>query len=228
MSIMINLLPDVRQAKLRERRRRQLVSGVSVMVWAVCGGIIVLLAVYSTGQKVLIASLTGSIAKDESTMRGINRLPEALTAADHLSSLPKLYDQRNFFSKFFARYEQAAPTDVTLTSVAVDASNTLVVDGIGTSYASVAKLARALAASNVTLGSSAQTTNDPYFSSVLIANIASEGNGVTFTINAVVGASAIAAPTPSPSASPSASPSPSPSSSPSTSPSSSPGATNGN
>ena len=53
MSILINLLPDLRQARLEDGRRKQLVTGVSVSIWVVCGGLLVLLSIYEGGQKIL-------------------------------------------------------------------------------------------------------------------------------------------------------------------------------
>src|SRR4249919_3959872 len=99
MSILINLLPDLRQAKLKERRRRQLVSGISVLVWSICGGVVLLLVIFSTGQKVMIHNLDNSIEQKKNELTAMTDLPEALTAADHLNSLhgvggqPGLYDK---------------------------------------------------------------------------------------------------------------------------------------
>jgi Tfp pilus assembly protein PilN len=190
MGILINLLPDLRQAKLRERRRLQLVAGVSVMIWVVCGAVIVLMSLYVAGQKVIINNLTNSINSEKRQLSEVPNLIEAFTAEQHLASLPGLYSQRVFMTKFFDAYTQANPQDVTLNSMAVDQSNMLTVSGSGKNYAAVAKLARALEAANVKVGSGAKATNAPYFTNVQIVTVRNSGagannkTGVQFSIEA--------------------------------------------
>jgi Tfp pilus assembly protein PilN len=184
MSILINLLPDIRQAKLRERRRRQLVSGISILVWSICGGLVLLLGIFSTGQKVIIRNLDNSIESKKNELKAMTDLPAALTAADHLKSLPELYDKRVYFTNFFKAYEAASPTDVTLQSLSVDASNVVAAKGVARSYAAVAKLARAVEGYNVTVGPDAKSSNTPYFSDVSLQNVSQDTTGVAFTLNA--------------------------------------------
>jgi Tfp pilus assembly protein PilN len=179
VSILVNLLPDLRQAKLKERRRRQLVAGVSVMIWVVCGGIIILMAFVVAGQKVVINNLTGSINKEKQDLSAVPNIIDAYTAEQHLASLPGLYAQRVYLTKFFDAYTQANPQDVTLTSMTIDQSNNLTVNGAGKTYAAVAKLARALAAANVTVGTGAQSSNTPYFTNVQITSVQNSGAGTT-------------------------------------------------
>lgn len=192
MSILVNLLPDLRQAKLRERRRRQLVAGVSVTVWVVCGVVIVLMSLYVAGQKVIINNLTNSINSEKNQLAGVPNIIDAYTAEQHLASLPGLYGQRVYMTKFFDSYTQANPQEVTLSSMTVDQSNMLTVMGTGKSYASVAKLARALAAANVTVGTGANSSNSPYFTNVQITTVRNDGttvgnkSGVQFSITATL------------------------------------------
>jgi Tfp pilus assembly protein PilN len=183
VSILINLLPDTRQAKLREKRRRQMVGGVSVLVWIVCGGIVALMTIYELGQTALIAGHTKSINDNKTKLQAVPGLMDALTAQQHLASLPGLYDKRAYMTKFLQAYTDVNPTDVTLSSMALDGQNALVVRGSAKTYASVAKLARALEAANVKIGPNAAEGNTPYFASVAIADVASASNGVGFTLN---------------------------------------------
>ncbi len=189
MSILINLLPDVRQAKLKERQRRQLVSSVSVMIWVVCGGVLALMFAYSLGQKAVIGVNTTDISRKKQQLEAVPGLLDALTAQQHSASLPQLYGQRVFLTKFFAAYGAANPSDVTLTAMTLDSRNALVVSGFGKTYASVAKLARALEASNVAVGEGATATNSPYFTAVTITSVSNTSTrGVTFSLSATLGA----------------------------------------
>jgi Tfp pilus assembly protein PilN len=187
MSILINLLPDVRQAKLQERHRRQLATGLSITAWVICASLVVVMILYVAGQKVVINSLTSNISNKESQLQAIPDLTDALTAEQHLASLSSLYNQRVYMSKFFQAYEAASPTNVTLNSMNIDDQNNLTINGTSNTYASVAKLARALEDSNVTLGAGASTSNTPYFSDVNITSVGSASGGIGFTISAVLG-----------------------------------------
>jgi Tfp pilus assembly protein PilN len=186
MSVLVNLLPDIRQAKLRERRRRQLVSGVAVVTWAVCGGIIVLLTVYVAGQKVAIGVLSNSINDKTKQLKSISGLPDALTAQQHMAALPGLYEKRVYVTKFFDAYTASSPTDITLDSMKIDAGNTLLVTGKGRTFAAVAKLDRALEASNVKVGKDSSASNEPYFTDVSIGSADNGAAGVSFTIHATL------------------------------------------
>ena len=188
MSVLINLLPDLRQAKLRDKRRRQLASGVAVVIWSVCGGVILLMSIYWAGQKAVISGYSKSIIDKVDQLKKVPNITEALTAQEHLAALPGLYGKRVYLSKFFSAYTAANPADLELSSLTIDETNTLKVSGSAPNYASVAKLARALDQSNLTVGPGALVNNQPYFTSVAISEATRESTGrVNFTINLAVG-----------------------------------------
>lgn len=190
MSVLINLLPDTRQAKLRERRRRQLVTGIAVVVWIVAGGVVALLSLYVAGQKLAISNANKQIADKKQQLENVPGLMDALTAQQHLTSLPDLYRQRVYLTKFFAAYSEANPQDVALASMTLDATNQLVASGTAKSYLAAAKLARALEAEHVTIGKGAAAGNEPYFTNVALQTVTRANNQVSFTINMTVGAGA--------------------------------------
>jgi hypothetical protein len=94
-----------------------------------------------------------------------------------------LYDKRVYMTKFLQAYSDVDPTDTTLGSLAIDTQGALIVRGSGKTYASVAKLARALEAANVKVGPNAAEGNTPYFTNVEIADVAGTSGGVAFTLN---------------------------------------------
>jgi hypothetical protein len=190
VSVLVNLLPDVRQAKLKEHRRRQLVTGVSILIWIVCGAIFAILSIYEIGQKAIISVTTGDIKKNETTLQNMSGLTNALTASEQASALPGLYSQRTFMSKFFIAYEAASPTNVALSSMTTDSSGNLTISGSAPDYVSVARLARALAADNVAVGQGSAAGNTPYFNTVNIASVSSSSGTVSFSITAVIDPSA--------------------------------------
>ncbi len=186
MSAMINLLPDIRQAKLREKRRRQMMSGTAVATWIVCGVIILGLSLTTAAEKFLISKANTDAKKNISDLNNVTGLIDALTANQHLKSLPGLYSKRVYMTKFFKALSESDPADITLSSLTVDELNSLTVSGGARTYASVAKLARALAASNLQVGTAASPTNPPYFTDVNISEVTKSTQGVSFTIQATL------------------------------------------
>jgi Tfp pilus assembly protein PilN len=192
--VLINLLPDLRQQKLKEKHRRQLVTGASVATWVVCGVIVVGLVLTAGGQKVLISNTTKNIKEKQAQLEGTSGLLDALTAHQHLASLPALYDKRVYLTKFFTVYQETDPVNIVLSSLDVDANNLLTVHGSAPTYAEVAKLARALEASNVKVGSNAAESNAPYFTGVNIVTVDSgDRSGVSFTITSSLSGEVVSA-----------------------------------
>lgn len=187
MSAMINLLPDIRQAKLREKRRRQVMSGVAIATWVVCGVIVLALSLATAAEKVLISASTKSAKNKIEQLQNVPGIIEALTAQEHLAALPGLYSQRVYMTKFFKALSESDPSDMTLSSLSIDGLNQLTVTGAARSYSSVAKLARALNLSNVSVGTGAAPTNSPYFTNVNITEVTKGSTqGVSFTIQATM------------------------------------------
>ncbi|HSX01575.1 MAG TPA: hypothetical protein VLF67_05020, partial [Candidatus Saccharimonas sp.] len=162
MNVLVNLLPDTRQAKLKAARRRQLATSIAVVVWIVCGGVVVLMALYTTSQKLIISGLNSKIADNTQKLENTQGLIDALTTQQHLAALPGLYKNRAFFTKFFNAYGEANPQQVSLATMTLGADNSLTVVGTAPSFAAVGKLARAMEAEHVTIGTGAPTT-EPYF-----------------------------------------------------------------
>ncbi|HEY6737121.1 MAG TPA: PilN domain-containing protein [Candidatus Saccharimonadia bacterium] len=192
MSVLLNLLPDLRQAKLREQRRRQMAVGISVLVWAACAGVVLVLFLFSAGQAVQIAVHSHNIDDTKTKLQSVSGLTGALTAAQHLNALPELYANRVLFTKFFGAYQDADPLDVTLSSLHVNEANVLTVNGVSKSYAALAKLQRAMELSNVSVGQRASAQNTPYFSNVsLDSAVNTTGKGINFTLSAQVSSEAL-------------------------------------
>ena len=186
MSVRLNLLPDLRQAKIREANRRKLATTGTILVCAVAVGIVLVLGLYNGGQKVIINNDSNQIKSKMADLTNMSGLIDALTAQAHASSLPDLYSQRVYYSHFFAAYQAADPTDVSISSLAVDETNTMKVSGTANSYTAVAKLARALAADNLTIGTGSATTNEAYFTDISIDSVSRDDTSVSFSLSATV------------------------------------------
>jgi Tfp pilus assembly protein PilN len=186
MSIVINLLPDLRQKRLLEQRQRRLASVIAIMVSAISVGLVLLLVIFSVGQKVIIDNLSKDITSKEQSISSINDVTNALTAQEHLNTLPNIWAQRVFLTKFFEAYVQVNPTDVTLNGLSITSANILQVTGTAGSYKSVSKLAEAMMQENVSFGANAKATNRPYFTNVNIQSVSASDQGSVFSITALL------------------------------------------
>jgi Tfp pilus assembly protein PilN len=184
MSVAINLLPDIRQAKLRDQRRRRLALSIGTLVCVACVGGLALLFLTTQAQKLRIGQLTRQIQTGQATISQTENLSEMLTLQRNLASLPKLYTQRVLMTRLFTVLSGISPKELGLTSLDMETVNTLRLGGTARSYATVTKLVRALEASNVTLGEGSSQNNQPHFSDIVITSVAAENDGkVTFTMN---------------------------------------------
>ena len=184
--VMINLLPDLRKAKLREQNTRQLAISVASATVIVSVAAIVVLVLVTQAQALQIRLLTNSISdKQAQIKREVPAAQDIATAQQHLASLAKLYGQRPSLSKFFTVLESVANSDIALNSVSLDATNKLTVNGQAKNYQAASRLAEAMQASNIEIGANASPSNTPDFSNVLLSGLGSDQSGkVSFTITA--------------------------------------------
>lgn len=188
MTALINLLPDVRQAKLKDERRRRLTTGISATIGVVSIGVIAVLFLFIQGQFLKIKSLTAEISDHQAAISQIPDLEDILTTQQHLDSLPSLYSQRVYLTKFYTLLGTISPKDLALQSIALDGKNSLKFSVRARNYFIAAKFAKALEASNVTLGFGAKESNNAHFTNVQLEAVSAEIDGkVTFAITATMG-----------------------------------------
>jgi Tfp pilus assembly protein PilN len=200
VSVRLNLLPDLRQARLRDAQRRRQATVVAVVIWIVAGGVVLLLGLFNGAQKFTSNDLSKKITDKKSQLSSIDGLTTALTAQQHLAALPGLYDKRVYFTKFFTAYNQLSPGDITLSSLNIGADNIMKISGTATSFTSVAKLAKAMSQGDTSStgstiansSSSTQNTLKPnYFTDVVIAQVTKTNSGlVNFSLTATASSGA--------------------------------------
>ena len=185
MAITINLLPDLHQAKLKAKRYRQLAVGSSIVVCSASLGIVLVLFIAVQAQNVQMDRLKNSIQEKEAIWVGTPNLQKILTTQQNLVFLPQLYKERAYMTKFLNLLGSVSPKDIALQSLDLDSANTLKVIGRSRNYAAATKFAKALEASNVTLGPGAGRDNLPNFSNINLGALATATDGkVDFTLSA--------------------------------------------
>jgi len=182
MSVAINLLPDVRLARIRAQHIRHLITGIAVAVWIIVGIIVGGLLIAIGSQKLIINNVNTQIASDTSQIEGISGLNNALTSQQILTNLPALYASRTYYSKFMPVITAAMPTTVSVTAVSSSSLRTLSITGSGNSAYAVDQFYEALKASGVSSPGGAN------FSGVTIAAINKDPTtgADSFTLSAVV------------------------------------------
>jgi Tfp pilus assembly protein PilN len=194
MSVLVNLLPDIRVQKQKDQERRRLATLATGIVVAVCVVFISLMLVITMGQSTLIKKAVAQIADKKSQLTKMKDLVPALTAQAKLDSLDDLFPKRVLMSKLVIALSEVSPTTTQLTSVKYDSlDESIEVQGVSKSYSEAAKLAHALEAAHKTIGTGSPT-EEPYFTNVYLksAELASmQTKGVSFTLTAKVEPGAI-------------------------------------
>ncbi|HSX48143.1 MAG TPA: hypothetical protein VLF41_01395 [Candidatus Nanoarchaeia archaeon] len=184
MATAINLLPDVRQEKVRAKRRRQTAAALATVITCIALGLVLILFLITQGQKIRIAQLQADINDSQAKITADKDLVKIVTTQQHLKSLPDLYRQRTFMTKFYTVLGTVSPKDYDLETITVDDQNTIKFTGKAKNYYTVTKFAKALEGSNLTLGLGADVGNQPYFTDIKLDTATADASGkVSFTLS---------------------------------------------
>ncbi len=179
MAVLINLLPDVRIAKERAARQRQLVISISTVVTAASVGLIVLMFLINGALNLRINQLTSSIQSDQQKLESTPNLVEALTVQQHLAMLPDLYKQRVKMTKLLDVLAADSPNQFSLSAITTDASGVIKVTGTAKTYATVQRFATAIEKNNHT-----KVTGGTDFTNVILGSASGSNNNIAFSLTA--------------------------------------------
>jgi hypothetical protein len=192
MSVAINLLPDVRQARIRAQHYRHLVTGVAIAIWIVVGIVVGGLFIGIGTQKLVLSNLNSKISNETSQIQGTSGLTTALTAQQILQNLPGLYTGRTYFSKFMPLIAAAMPSTLDVSNVSTDASNNLTITGTATRSATGSSAYVVDQFYEAMKASGQGTATGANFSAVSIPSVAVDATGkASFTLSATVSPGAL-------------------------------------
>lgn len=181
--VQINLLPDARKEKLKDKNNRQLAVSVATVSVVSSAAVVVLLLLITQAQKLQINSLTASIKNTQKKItRDIPNAQTIATAQQHMDTLATLYAGQVKVSKFFDLLEKVTTDDIGITSITLDPTNKVTIAGSAKTYASASKFATVLEASNVTIGTNASPSNVPDFSHTFLPTLGGSQGKVSFSI----------------------------------------------
>jgi len=180
--IQFNLLPDVKQEYLKAKRTRQLVVVISFAVSATALTVLVLLFVsVKLVQQKSMRDADGDITKYSAQLKAIPNIDKILTVQNQLSTLNTLHDAKVVPSRMFAYLQQLTPSTVSLNSATIDyTASTLSLGGQATALNQVNVFADTL--KETTFTTSANTTETPAFSNVVLTSFSRADDGASFSI----------------------------------------------
>jgi len=191
VSAKINLLPDVRQAKLQDKQRRQLAISVAIGTVLVAAVLLVIGFLVIQGQNVQVSKLSSKITTNKQKVASYPNVKAMLALQAKVAALPALYQQRAIITKLLNTISAVEPPDADFTNLSLTNDSQLVVTAEGKSFMTASRLADALKAANTVTGPGAKASNQPYFTNVQLSAVTLGAGKTGYSVTASVNPGAI-------------------------------------
>lgn len=181
--IQFNLLPDVKLAFIRAKRRKRLVAVGSTSVIAASLTILLLLFLFvNVVQKRHLTALSSDINQQVKSLRDTPNLDSILTVQNQLMALGDLHDQKPVASRLYTYLTQVTPTEISISKLDVDFQTyTMKFNGSSNSLNSVNTFADTLKFTEFTQGES--TDKRRAFSNVVLSSFGRNDASANFAID---------------------------------------------
>lgn len=188
MSIQINLLPEARMAKLRNKSKKTRYIAVASVV----GGSVAAVAVVLIMLQVF---LVGTFAQGEDKIKNLNAdISKSVTTEQvsatlqaNLASFYTLNNSRTYASRIFSNLFKAVPENIVITSVGIDSKDVISISGTTDSFADVSKFAAILELYNLDYLPQPDLERKAIFTDTLIVSVSKSTDGkVSFSITCKV------------------------------------------
>ncbi len=188
MSIQINLLPEARMAKLRNKSKKTRYIAVASVV----GGSVAAISVVLIMLQVF---LVGTFAQGEDKIKNLNAdISKSVTTEQvsatlqaNLASFYTLNNSRTYASRIFSNLFKAVPENITITSVGIDSKDVISISGTTDSFADVSKFAAILELYNLDYLPQPDLERKAIFTDTLIVSVSKSTDGkVSFSITCKV------------------------------------------
>lgn len=181
--IQFNLLPDVKLAYIRAKRRKRVVVVTSSTIMAVSLTILILMfAFVNIAQKQHLNDLSKDINDRTKALQDTPNLDSILTVQNQLMSLDGLHDKKPVASRLFGFLTQITPTEISITKLDVDfQTSTMKVTGSSKSLNDINKFADTLKFTNFTVDT--ETDNRLAFSNVVLSSFGRTDVAANFAID---------------------------------------------
>lgn len=185
MSVLINLLPQLHQSQLKDLNYRRLATTITSVVICLSVGIVLFLFIFTQAQSWTLSRLQKGIDERQTQIESTADLRDILTTQANLAVLPELYNKRVHMTQLFSILSSLLPADIKLASLATQGGS-LSLAGEASNFGMVAKLVKALEASNLEVGKNASKSNQPHFTDVVLVSISpgQDNKTASFSITA--------------------------------------------
>jgi len=185
MSVRINLLPEARLIRIRDRKKKQYYTLLAlIVIIGVLGILTVLVLFYGAriAQKNLNQGTINKLKTDVAAQRELEL--NSATLQEHLASNDSLNNKRIYVSEIFNQLVKTLPPKVKLSSLRVDEDYGVAIQGTADSLKTVGTFAKALEDFNVNFANLPETERKPFFLEVTIEQVTkqSDSETVNFTI----------------------------------------------
>jgi Tfp pilus assembly protein PilN len=184
----VNLLPVLKQEKLKQRRTRQLAISIGVTVIAIAIAVPILLFIYRTTQGVVLSRTQKSIDEKQQQIAEFEDIETMLTVKQDLAELPALYMQRVYTTQLLKILPSVTPVGLVFTNLDIEGSGNFTISGETNSYVNVEKLFSGLQRADVKDVNPDRVEPDPdkvgYFTNLFLESVSgASGDQVSFTIS---------------------------------------------
>lgn len=180
MQIRINLLPEARLLRIKDRKKKQYYTLLAVIVIVGVLGILAVLLFFYGARLAQKANNQRAITNLKTDVAAKHDLElNAATLQEHLSSNTSLNDKRIYVSEIFNQLVKTLPPDVKLSSIRVDEDYNVTVQGTADSLKTVGQFAKALEDFNVNFANLPNTERKPFFLGVAIDQVTKQSNSDT-------------------------------------------------
>ncbi len=189
MQVLINLVPEARLVKLKQKRNKRLLTTLTILTAIVMATIVGTLIVLIIANTALYAANEGAIKDKKSEIAEINKSnmeQNAATLQEHLASFKTLNDSRLYASKVFAEFSETIQPNVTVKTFDIADGYVVSVTGTAKSNQDVSKFVNAIEEYGTTYKKKPDADPTDYFTGVDIASVGkggdSGGDGVSFSL----------------------------------------------
>ena len=188
MNIRVNLLPEAKLSKVRNKAKRRTYTTITILTLAIAAIICVLLVMlriflqgtYALGERNM-KSLKDEIGKQKDLEEN------ASTLQQNLASFYALNSTRTYASAIINNFFKAVPANVTVASISFDDKGKVTIAGSTDSFADVSRFASSLEQYNVDFLPQPELSREAVFKNVAILSVnKSEGKtsfSITFDVN---------------------------------------------
>lgn len=177
-----NLLPDLKMEFVKAARARKTIISLAFLASAASLAIFILL-LFTTAvvQKKQLSDASKEIDAVNNKLKNINSLERILTVQNQLYTLTGLHQNKHASSRLFTYLPQVTPTNVSISSLDVDFSNSVIqISGTASSQHAVNTLIDTLKFTTYDAGSGSSKNAFP---TVVESDFAFSSRGISYTLD---------------------------------------------